>query len=65
LPPDREIALRVSFQDLEAERVLSEPWLGQFRTAPMSRRNVRFVWSGDIAGQGFGINPDVGWHAHL
>jgi alkaline phosphatase D len=59
LPPDREIALRVSFQDLEAG-ASSEPWIGQFRTAPSSLRNVRFVWSGDTAGQGFGINPDVG-----
>lgn len=32
LLPDREVTLRVSFQDLAAERVLSEPWIGQFRT---------------------------------
>ena len=25
-----------------------------------SRRNLRFVWSGDTAGQGWGINPDLG-----
>jgi alkaline phosphatase D len=26
----------------------------------MSRRDILFVWSGDTAGQGFGINPDWG-----
>ena len=25
-----------------------------------SRRNLRFVWSGDTVGQGWGINPDLG-----
>ncbi|MFF1464447.1 alkaline phosphatase D family protein [Streptomyces sp. NPDC058330] len=25
-----------------------------------SRDDVRFLWSGDIAGQGWGINPDIG-----
>ncbi len=24
------------------------------------RRDIRFVWSGDTVGQGFGINPDIG-----
>jgi alkaline phosphatase D len=34
---------------------------GTFRTAPDSRRpGVRFLWSGDLAGQGWGINPDRG-----
>ncbi|NED04051.1 alkaline phosphatase, partial [Streptomyces sp. SID6648] len=29
--------------------------------APVRRRDgVRFVWSGDLAGQGWGINPDLG-----
>jgi len=33
---------------------------GHFRTAPSTRRDVRFVWSGDTAGQGWGINEDFG-----
>ena len=40
-------------------KALSEPVAGRFRTPPGRRRDVRFVWSGDTAGQGWGINP--GW----
>lgn len=32
---------------------------GQFRTPP-AQGPVRFLWSGDTAGQGYGINPDWG-----
>jgi len=60
LPRDREIFLRVSFVDLGNGRAQSEPTYGRFRSAPQHRRGVRFVWSGDTAGQGFGINPDIG-----
>ena len=35
----------------------SEPVIGRFRTAPADRRDVSFVWGGDVAGQGWGINP--------
>ena len=34
--------------------------LGQFRTAPRRRRDIRFVWGGDTAGQGWGINLEWG-----
>ena len=40
--------------------MLSEPLDGSFRTAPRDRRDVSFTWSGDLAGQGWGINPDLG-----
>jgi alkaline phosphatase D len=60
LPDDRDIFLRVSFRDLSSERIVSEPVTGKFRSAPIGRRNVRFQWSGDTAGQGFGINPEFG-----
>ncbi|MET0390865.1 MAG: alkaline phosphatase D family protein, partial [Polyangiales bacterium] len=60
LPADREVFLRVSFEDLAESRVVSAPWHGRFRTAPESCRDVRFQWSGDTAGQGFGINPELG-----
>jgi alkaline phosphatase D len=60
LPHDSEIFVRVSFQDLSNERVKSEPVVGRFRTAPLGVRDVRFAWSGDTAGQGWGINPDFG-----
>ena len=31
--------------------------VGRFRTAPSTRRGVRFAWSGDTAGQGWGHRP--------
>ena len=34
--------------------------VGRFRTAPADRRDISFVWGGDVAGQGWGINPDDG-----
>jgi alkaline phosphatase D len=46
---------------LQAEHgTRSEPAVGSFRTAPRKRRDVSFTWSGDLAGQGWGINPDIG-----
>lgn len=38
----------------------SEPLTGTFRTAPSSAGNVNFTWSGDVVGQGWGINRDGG-----
>jgi alkaline phosphatase D len=60
LPADRHVFVRVQFQDLSSDRVMSEPAMGHFRTAPDSARDIRFLWSGDTAGQGWGINPDFG-----
>jgi alkaline phosphatase D len=60
LPPDQTIFYRLNFVDLADVNGVSEPVVGQFRTAPASRRALRFVWSGDTAGQGWGINPDDG-----
>lgn len=59
LPADQAIFYRVYFKDARTG-VASEPWLGHLRSAPTARRNIRFVWSGDTVGQGFGINPDIG-----
>ncbi|MCB1741148.1 MAG: PhoD-like phosphatase N-terminal domain-containing protein, partial [Gammaproteobacteria bacterium] len=50
LPCDREIHVRVSFQDLSNDRLISEPVHGSFVTAPRGRRDLRFTWSGDTAG---------------
>lgn len=55
-----EIFYRVSFEDDERAGKMSEPVFGSFHTAPSDERDVRFVWSGDTAGQGWGINPDFG-----
>ncbi|GFE85084.1 alkaline phosphatase D family protein [Steroidobacter agaridevorans] len=60
LPDDSEIFVRVSYQDLDSGRATSEPLVGQFRTPPSRRRDIRFVWSGDTAGQGWGIDLGFG-----
>jgi alkaline phosphatase D len=60
LPAGEDVFVRVMFQSLDSDKVLSEPVLGRFRTAPRQRRDVTFLFSGDTAGQGWGINPDIG-----
>ncbi|KIF06463.1 alkaline phosphatase [Streptomyces sp. RSD-27] len=61
LPPGRQIHYRVGLTDPDDPRRCSEPVRGSFRTTPVSRRqDVRFLWSGDLAGQGWGINPELG-----
>jgi alkaline phosphatase D len=60
LPNDREVFVRVMFESLSNERALSEPLSGRFLTMPNRRRDVSFAWSGDTAGQGWGINKDWG-----
>jgi alkaline phosphatase D len=60
LPSDQTIFYRARFRDLAHSTVTGEPLVGRFRTAPASRRDVSFVWGGDVGGQGWGINPDDG-----
>ncbi|MFN0107565.1 MAG: alkaline phosphatase D family protein [Blastocatellia bacterium] len=60
LPAGQKIFYRVSFQDLENTKVSSEPVIGSFNTSPSARRDVSFVFGGDVVGQGWGINPDFG-----
>src|SRR3984885_14075388 len=60
LPAGQDIFYRVRFRDLSHPDISSEPAIGRFRTAPADRRDVSFVWGGDVAGQGWGINPDDG-----
>ncbi len=60
LPAGQEIHYRVMFQDLADINLVGAPTAGRFRTAPSASSDVRFVWSGDTAGQGYGINPDWG-----
>ncbi len=59
LLPDQDIFYRFTATDLYDSNSVSEPITGRFRTGPLRRRSVRFVWSGDTAGQGWGID-DVG-----
>ena len=60
LPAGTQIHYRVRFLDLADYRSWSVPLEGRFRTPPATARPLRFLWSGDTVGQGFGINPDLG-----
>jgi alkaline phosphatase D len=60
LPAGQDVFVRVMFQDLHNHQTLSKASLGHFRTAPDHAKAVRFLWSGDTCGQGWGINPDIG-----
>jgi alkaline phosphatase D len=59
LPAGQDIFYRVQWEDL-AGGGLSETQAGHFRTAPAARRDVRFLWSGDTVGQGWGISDEFG-----
>jgi alkaline phosphatase D len=59
LPPDRTVTLAARFEDLRTG-ALSEPVFATWRTAPATRRDVRICWGGDLAGQGWGIDPARG-----
>ncbi|WP_284735672.1 alkaline phosphatase D family protein [Dongia deserti] len=60
LPAGHDIFYRVTFFDLADANAISEPVSGRFRTAPTGLRDVSFTWSGDTAGQGWGIDLDRG-----
>jgi len=60
LPPEQDIFYRVRCEDFGAAGLAGESLVGHFRTAPTERRAVSFVWSGDTAGQGWGIDPSRG-----
>jgi alkaline phosphatase D len=59
LPSGAEQFYRVTAENLDG-RGTSEPLTGRFRTAPLGPRDVRLLWSGDVAGQNWGINPERG-----
>jgi len=58
LPSDQDIFYRFTAVDLSDSNAVSEPVVGRFKTAPTSRRAIRFAWSGDTAGQGWGIDDE-------
>jgi alkaline phosphatase D len=60
LPRGQKIFYRASFEDLENSRVTSEPVTGSFNLPPTRKRDLSFVWGGDVCGQGWGINPEFG-----
>lgn len=59
LPPGQDIFYRVRFDDV-ATGIAGESRVGHFRTAPAARQSISFLWSGDTAGQGWGIDVSRG-----
>jgi len=59
LPSGADIYVKVWFEDLTNDRNPSEPVTGHFHTLGR-HENIRFVWGGDTAGQGWGINEEFG-----
>ena len=60
LPAGQDIFYRVRFDDISESGIEGEAQLGHFRTAPTERTSVSFAWSGDTAGQGWGIDENRG-----
>ena len=60
LPSATDLHYRITALDQHDHALASAPEIGRFRTAPTGREDIRFLWSGDIAGQGWGANPDLG-----
>src|SRR6202049_858308 len=60
LPPGQDIFYRVRFEDIAETGISGETQIGHFRTAPLAQGSVSFVWSGDTAGQGWGIDASRG-----
>jgi alkaline phosphatase D len=60
LPANADVFVRTWFENLDSERARSEAVTGRLRTPPARRRDVRFVWGGDTAGQGWGIDLGFG-----
>src|SRR5688572_7227224 len=60
LPPGEQVFYRVQWEDLTEPGLFSEPAAGSFRTAPDKPRDVLFAWSGDVCGQGWGIDLERG-----
>ena len=60
LAPGQTHFYRIQFQDLASPTVYSVPQTGRFRTPSDRPRDVVFAFSGDEAGQGWGINEAMG-----
>ncbi|MCM6775295.1 alkaline phosphatase D family protein [Nocardia sp. CDC159] len=58
LPAGQQVHYRVTLEGEDG--ATSEPLTGMFRTAPTAPSDIKLQWSGDVAGQGFGRNPDLG-----
>ncbi len=59
LESGRDVFVKVWFEGLTNDREPSEPVEGKFHTVG-DHEDIRFVWGGDTAGQGWGINESFG-----
>jgi alkaline phosphatase D len=59
LPDGKDVFVKVWFEDLTNARNKSLPVIGHFHTIG-KQESIRFVWGGDISGQGWGINEAFG-----
>jgi alkaline phosphatase D len=59
LPEGKDVYVKVWFEDLTNARNKSDAVLGKFHTLG-KYDDVHFVWGGDTAGQGWGINESFG-----
>jgi alkaline phosphatase D len=60
LPDGADIYYRVTPVDLSDPTLTGQRLTGHLRTVPRRARDVSFVWSGDLAGQGWGIDTARG-----
>ncbi|MBG0568773.1 alkaline phosphatase D family protein [Actinoplanes aureus] len=60
LPAGERVYYRVKVESLDRPGLFSAPVSGELTTAPVRRGDVRFVWTADVAGQGWGIDPAFG-----
>ncbi|AGL15021.1 alkaline phosphatase [Actinoplanes sp. N902-109] len=58
LPSGERLYYSVRVESLDGH--LSAPVTGQLSTAPTRRQDISFVWTGDVVGQGWGIDPAYG-----
>jgi alkaline phosphatase D len=60
LPSASKIYYRVRAESLDRPGLFGSSLNGSLTTAPVRRQDVRFVWTGDVVGQGWGIDPAYG-----
>ncbi len=60
LPQGQRVFYRVVVEDLVDPSLRSAPEIGSFATPPAGDEDVSFAFTGDCAGQGWGINPEWG-----
>ena len=59
-PPGRTFSIASGSATCRIPTFPASRWSAASAPRPADRRDVSFVWGGDVAGQGWGINPDDG-----